>query len=52
MDILTTQTRIEQGLRLEWFVPSQNRTFIAYAKDGARKQAWLAKADAKGWVRQ
>ena len=44
--------RAAQGLKLQWFIPSEGRTFTAYPKDEAQKQAWLAKAEAKGWVLQ
>ena len=44
--------RAAQGLKLQWFIPSDGRTFTAYPKDEAQKQAWLAKAEAKGWVLQ
>ena len=46
------QRRAAQGLKLQWFIPEENRVFTAYAKDEAQKQAWLAKAEAKGWVLQ
>jgi len=44
------QRRTEQGFKLVWFIPSEGRTFTAYAKDEAQKAAWLAKADARGWI--
>jgi hypothetical protein len=52
MDILAAamKRRTEQGFRLEWFIPSEGRNFTAFAKDDAQKQAWLAKAEANGWV--
>jgi hypothetical protein len=46
------QRRAEQGLKLVWFIPSENRQFTAYAKDEAQKQAWLTKAEANGWELQ
>lgn len=52
MNILETakNRRAEQGFKLVWFIPSEGRNFTAYAKDEAQKQAWLAKAEANGWV--
>lgn len=47
---LAMQRRTEQGFRLEWFIPSEGRSFAAYAKDEAVKQTWLAKAEANGWM--
>ena len=44
------QRRAAQGLKLQWFIPEENRVFTAYAKDEAQKQAWLADAEVKGWV--
>ena len=38
--------------KLTWFIPSEDRTFTAWAKDEAQKQAWLADAVAKGWELQ
>ena len=38
--------RTEQGFRLVWFIPSEGRTFVAYAKDESQKQAWLARGPA------
>jgi len=51
MDILATvmQRRTEQGLKLVWFIPSENRTFTAYAKDAQQKAVWLVRGEAKGW---
>jgi hypothetical protein len=49
---MALQRRTAQGLRLQWFISSEGRTFTAYPKDEAQKQAWLAKAEAKGWVLQ
>jgi hypothetical protein len=46
---LAMRRRTEKGLRLEWFIPADDRNFVAYAKDEAQKQAWLAKAKANGW---
>jgi hypothetical protein len=46
------QRRAAQGLKLKWFIPAENRVFTAYPKDEAQKQAWLAKAEAYGWVLQ
>lgn len=48
---LAMKNRTNKGLRLEWFIPSDNRNFTAYPKDDAQKQAWLAKAEADGWKR-
>ena len=54
MDILAVamQRRTEQGFKLVWFIPSEDRNFTAYAKDEAQKAAWLARGEAKGWVLQ
>lgn len=41
--------RTAKGLKLVWFIPSENRDFTAYAKDVAQRTAWLANAAAKGW---
>jgi hypothetical protein len=49
---LAMQRRAAQGLKLQWFVPAENRVFTAYPKDEAQRQAWLAKAEAYGWVLQ
>lgn len=43
------KARTEKGLRLEWFIPAEQRNFTAFAKDEAQKAAWLAKAEADGW---
>jgi hypothetical protein len=43
------KARTEKGLRCEWFIPAEQRTFTAFAKDEAQKAAWLADAAAKGW---
>lgn len=42
--------RTEQGFRLQWFIPAEQRNFTAFAKSEAQKQEWLAKAQAEGWV--
>lgn len=49
---LAMKRRARQGFKLIWFIPSEGRNFTAYAKDEAQKQAWLAKAEANGWVLQ
>jgi hypothetical protein len=41
--------RTTKGLKLTWFIPDQKRTFTAFAKDEAQKQAWLREAQAEGW---
>jgi len=46
---LAMRRSTEKGLRLEWFIPAENRNFVAYAKDEAQKQVWLARAKANGW---
>lgn len=46
---LAMKRRTESGLRLEWFIPAENRSFTAFAKDEEQKRAWLTQADAKGW---
>ncbi len=52
MDTLSAamQRRTEQGFKLVWFIPSEGRKFTAYAKDDVQKAAWLARAEARGWI--
>lgn len=47
---LAMQKRTEAGLRCVWSIPEEGRTFTAYAKDEAQKAAWMADAEARGWV--
>jgi hypothetical protein len=47
---LAKQRREAQGLKLQWFIPAENRIFTAFAKDDAQKQVWLTDAEAKGWI--
>lgn len=43
------EQRTAKGLKCSWFIPAEDRTFTAYAKDEAQKREWLANAEAKGW---
>lgn len=49
---LAMKVRTERGLRVEWFIPSENRNFTVFPKDDAQKQAWMQKAAAQGWILQ
>jgi hypothetical protein len=49
---LAKAKRAAKGLKLQWFIPSENRVFTAFAKDEAQKQEWLSNGEAKGWVLQ
>lgn len=40
---------IKQRIRCEWFIPEENRNYVAYAKDAAQRTAWMERAERKGW---